>query len=196
MVKGQTLKKIVSVETIRENTVSTPGGTLRGPSLHWPKMSKQIPMHCLWSMRGVGVVFKSFHQNLLTWWKIYRLLRLLLRSKILHRNWHYNHNGIFNLTEFFQGHNFFKDTLLLNEGIPKALKGKKLRLKIPRVLPSIFELILVLQIWGQNTIGGQYLQNINALIFWYKYLQKINAMPSYFWWKKKVSPLWQITFDS
>ena len=61
---------------------------------------------------------------------------------------------------------------------------KKLRLKIPRVLPSIFELFLVFQIWGQNTIGGQYLQNINALIFWYKYLQKVNAMPSDFWWKK------------
>ena len=37
-------------------------------------------------------------------------------------------------------------TLLLNEGIPRALKGKKLRLKIPRVLPSIFEFILVIQI--------------------------------------------------
>ena len=37
-------------------------------------------------------------------------------------------------------------TLLLNEGIPRALKGKKLRLKIPRVLPSIFELFLVFQI--------------------------------------------------
>ena len=79
---------------------------------------------------------------------------------------------------------FNKRTLLLNEGIPRALKGKKLRLKIPRVLPSIFELFLVFQIWGQNTIGGQYLQNINALIFWYKYLQKVNAMPSDFWWKK------------
>ena len=66
-------------------------------------------------------------------------------------------------------------TLLLNEGIPRALKGKKLRLKIPRVLPSIFELFLVFQIWGQNTIGGQYLQNINALKFWFKYLQKVNA---------------------
>ena len=76
-------------------------------------------------------------------------------------------------------------TLLLNEGIPRALKGKKLRLKIPRVLPSVFELFLVFQIWGHNTIGGQYLQNINALIFWYKYLQKVNAMPSDFWWKKK-----------
>ena len=75
--------------------------------------------------------------------------------------------------------------LLLNEGIPRALKGKKLRLKIPRVLPSIFELFLVFQIWGQNTIGGQYMQNIDALIFWYKYLQKVNAMPSDFWWKKK-----------
>ena len=42
-------------------------------------------------------------------------------------------------------------TLLLNEGIPRALKGEKLRLKIPRVLPSIFELFLVFQIWGQNT---------------------------------------------
>ena len=39
-------------------------------------------------------------------------------------------------------------TLLLNEGIPRALKGKKLHLKIPRVLPSIFEFILVIQIWG------------------------------------------------
>ena len=37
-------------------------------------------------------------------------------------------------------------TLLLNEGIPRALKGKKLRLKIPSVLPSIFEFILVIQI--------------------------------------------------
>ena len=34
-------------------------------------------------------------------------------------------------------------TLLLNEGIPRALKGQTLRLKIPRVLPSIFELFLV-----------------------------------------------------
>ena len=85
-------------------------------------------------------------------------------------------------------------TLLLNEGIPRALEGKKLRLKIPRVLPSIFELFLVFQIWGQNTIGGQYLQNINALIFWYKYLQKVNAMPSDFWWKKTqvFSPLMNI----
>ena len=56
-------------------------------------------------------------------------------------------------------------SLLLNEGIPRALEGKKLRLKIPRVLPSIFELFLVFQIWGQNTIGGQYMQNIDALIF-------------------------------
>ena len=72
---------------------------------------------------------------------------------------------------------------MLNEGIPRALEGKKLRLKIPRVLPSIFELFLVFQIWGQNTIGGQYMQNIDALIFWYKYLQKVNAMPSDFWWK-------------
>ena len=37
-------------------------------------------------------------------------------------------------------------TLLLNEGIPRALKGKKLRLKNPMVLPSIFEFILVIQI--------------------------------------------------
>ena len=37
-------------------------------------------------------------------------------------------------------------TLLLNEGIPRALKGKKLRLKIPRVLPLFFELFLVFQI--------------------------------------------------
>ena len=84
-----------------------------------------------------------------------------------------------------------KYALLLNEGIPRALKGKKLRLKIPRVLPLIFELFLVFQIWGQNTIGGQYLQKINALIFWYKYLQKINAMPSDCWWKKYKFCRWQ-----
>ena len=42
--------------------------------------------------------------------------------------------------------NSTKHTLLLNEGIPRALKGKKLRLKIPRVLPLIFELFLVFQI--------------------------------------------------
>ena len=31
------------------------------------------------------------------------------------------------------------------------------------------------------------MQNIDALIFWYKYLQKVNAMPSDFWWKKTPS---------
>ena len=83
-------------------------------------------------------------------------------------------------------------TLLLNEGIPRALKGKKLRLKIPRVLPSIFELFLVFQIWEQKTIGRQYLQNINALILWFKYLQKVNAMPSDFWWKKYKFCWWKL----
>ena len=77
----------------------------------------------------------------------------------------------------------FKAHFSLNEVIPRALKEKKLRLQNPMVLPSIFEFILVIQIWGQNTIGGQYLQNVNALIFWFKYLQKVNAMPSDFWWK-------------
>ena len=81
----------------------------------------------------------------------------------------------------------FWPTLQLNEGIPRTLKGKKLCLKIPRVLPFIFELLLVFQIWEQSTIGGQYLQNINALIFWHKYLQKGNAMLSDFWWKKNTS---------
>ena len=37
-------------------------------------------------------------------------------------------------------------TLLLNEGIPRALKGKKFRLKMLRVLPLIIELFLVFQI--------------------------------------------------
>ena len=27
------------------------------------------------------------------------------------------------------------------------------------------------------------MQNLDALIFWFKYLQKVNAMPSDFWWK-------------
>ena len=93
---------------------SPKNGTMRGPSVHWPKMSKQISMQFLWSMGGVGIVLKSFHQNLLTWWKIYRLLSLLLRSKILHRNWHCNHTCIFNLTEFFQGHNFFQGQIRLS----------------------------------------------------------------------------------
>ena len=70
---------------------------------------------------------------------------------------------------------FINPTLLSNEGILRALKGKKIRLKNPMVLPLIFELILVIRIWGQNTIGGQYLQNLNALIFWFKYQQKVNA---------------------
>ena len=96
---------------------------------------------------------------------------------------------------FIISHLEWGSSLLLNEGIPRALKGKKLRLKIPRLLPSIFELFLVFQIWGQNTIGGQYMQNIDALIFWYKYLQKVNAMPSDFWWKKKQVLLhWWIFF--
>ena len=68
-------------------------------------------------------------------------------------------------------------------GHTEGIEREKLCLKIPRVLPSIFELFLVFQIWGHNTIGGQYLQNINALIFWCKYLQKVNEMPSDFWWK-------------
>ena len=48
---------------------------------------------------------------------------------------------------------------------------------------------------SRNRFCRQYLQNLNTLIFWFKYLQKVNAMPSDFWWKKKVLPLWQITFD-
>ena len=48
---------------------------------------------------------------------------------------------------------------------------------------------------SRNRFCRQYLQNLNALIFWFNYLQKVNAMPSDFWWKKKVLPLWQITFD-
>ena len=48
---------------------------------------------------------------------------------------------------------------------------------------------------SRNRFCRQYLQNLNTLIFWFKYLQKVNAMPSDFRWKKKVLPLWQITFD-
>ena len=40
----------------------------------------------------------------------------------------------------------FNPTLLSNEGILRALKGKKIRLKNPMVLPLIFELILVIRI--------------------------------------------------
>ena len=49
---------------------------------------------------------------------------------------------------------------------------------------------------SRNWFCRQYLQNFNDLIFWFNHLQKVNAMPSDFWWKKKkVLPLWQITFD-
>ena len=48
---------------------------------------------------------------------------------------------------------------------------------------------------SRNRFCRQYLQNLNALIFWFNYLQKVNAMPSDFWWKKNFLPLWQITFD-
>ena len=47
---------------------------------------------------------------------------------------------------YFMCRSYKYHTLLLNEGILRALKGKKLRLKIPKVLPSIFEFILVIQI--------------------------------------------------
>ena len=36
---------------------------------------------------------------------------------------------------------------------------------------------------SRNRFCRQYLQNLNALIFWFNYLQKVNAMPSDFWWK-------------
>ena len=37
---------------------------------------------------------------------------------------------------------------------------------------------------SRNKFCRQYLQNLNALIFWFNYLQKVNAIPSDFWWKK------------
>ena len=86
-----------------------------------------------------------------------------------------------------------RNTLLLTRAYREHWKGKNFVSKFPGYCPCL--LFLAFQIWGQNTIGGQYLQNINALIFWFNYLQKVNAMPSDFWWKKKVLPLWQITFD-
>ena len=49
---------------------------------------------------------------------------------------------------------------------------------------------------SRNRFCRQYLQNLDTVIFWFNYLQKVNAMPSDFWLKKKVLPLWQITFDS
>ena len=41
--------------------------------------------------------------------------------------------------------------LLLNEGIPRALKGKKLRLKNPMVLPLIFEFF-----FGPSNLRAEY----------------------------------------
>ena len=48
---------------------------------------------------------------------------------------------------------------------------------------------------SRNRFCRQYLQNLNALIFWFNYLQKVNAMPLDFWWKKFFLSLWEITFD-
>ena len=48
---------------------------------------------------------------------------------------------------------------------------------------------------SRNRFCWQYLQSLNALIFWFKYLQKVNAKCPKIWWKKKVLALWQITFD-
>ena len=56
-----------------------------------------------------------------------------------------------------------RTTLLLNEGILRALKGKKLRLKDPMSLPWIFEFFLVFQIWGQNTFRGQFLEHCHLI---------------------------------
>ena len=47
-------------------------------------------------------------------------------------------------------------TLLLNEGVPRALKGKNLRLKNPMLLHSIFDEM-------NNTIGGQFLEHCHLI---------------------------------
>ena len=69
------------------------------------------------------------------------------------------------------------------EGIPRE-KSSSQKYTVITLYFWRDEFFLVFQIWGQNTNGGQYRQDLNALIFWYKYLQKVNAMPSDFWWKK------------
>ena len=55
-------------------------------------------------------------------------------SKYVYKNKIYNKVV---LTEFYLIN--WKGTLLLNEGIPRALKGKKLRLKNILLFPLIFE---------------------------------------------------------
>ena len=47
-------------------------------------------------------------------------------------------------------------TLLLNEGVPRALKGKNLHLKNPMLLHSIFDEM-------NNTIGGQFLEHCHLI---------------------------------
>ena len=66
-------------------------------------------------------------------------------------------------------YNCFKYTVV-KWGHTEGIEREKTSSQKSHALPSIFEFFLVFQIGGQNTIGGQYLQNINDPIFWFQYL--------------------------
>ena len=103
-------------------------------------------------------------------------------------------------------------TLLLNEGIPRALKRKKTSSQKFTVISLDFwrdKLFLVFQIWGQNTIGGQFLGHCHLIwncpwflkrflifqIWGYILAAKSKCkMPSDFWWKRQVFFHWYIFF--
>ena len=81
--------------------------------------------------------------------------------------------------------------------MPSNLEGKNFVSKFPGYCPQNTMVFFSSKLDGiKKYFCRQYLQNLNALIFWFKYLQKVNVMPSDFWWKKKqVLPHWWIFFD-
>ena len=83
---------------------------------------------------------------------------------------------------FITGKLFSHCTLLLFEGIPRALKGKKLCLKNPLLFPSIFWVFLVFQIWGQNKIGGQFLKHYHLIWYCLWFLKR--------WWMFLTFQIW------
>ena len=74
--------------------------------------------------------------------------------------------------------------------MPSNLEGKNFVSKFPGYCPQNTMVFFSSKLDGiKKYFCRQYLQNLNALIFWFKYLQKVNAMPSDFWWKKNFASL-------
>ena len=78
-------------------------------------------------------------------------------------------------TSYSRVHKSSDSFTVVKWGHTEGIEREKTSSQKFNVIALDFWVLLVFQIWGQNTIGGQYLQNVNALIFWFKYLQKVNA---------------------